>query len=197
MKPRPSDIDHLNWLARAGIQNFTSKKILDVGCGSGFICHKAMSDGATLAVGIDVIEPEFANRLEQYPWSFLQIDLNQSDWSKKVADIFDLIFAFDIIEHLDSPYQFLRSCEKLLSNTGILVVTTPNLLSWERFFRPNSWSGVTDNQHKVLFTRYSLNFLLNRCGFTKNKLIAPMRALSFLGPLQPQIGGQMLIIAQK
>ncbi len=197
LEPQQSDLDHLHWLARAGMESFAGKKILDLGCGTGFICQKAIREGAVLAVGVDLLEPLFSQSPEASGWRFLRADLNEPQVIKELGEIFDLILAFDIIEHLESPYRFLRTCSDLLSKDGVLIMTTPNLMSWERFLKPNRWSGIMDPQHKVLFTKYSLNFLLHRCGFSKGKFLAPLRALDFLGPLQPQIGGQMLSIIQK
>lgn len=195
MQQRQSDTDHLNWLARAGVKTFADKKILDLGCGSGFICQKASREGAKKTVGIDIVEPDFGQDSSAKNWSFLSLDLNAPKLADTIGDTFDLVLAFDIIEHLDSPYNFLKSCSELLSPTGRLILTTPNLMSWERFVNPRDWSGVRDTQHKVLFTKYSLRFLMGKCGFTNVELQAPFRSLSFLGPLQPQIGGQMLAVA--
>jgi 2-polyprenyl-3-methyl-5-hydroxy-6-metoxy-1,4-benzoquinol methylase len=197
MESRQSDLDHLAWLNKAGIKIFTGKRILDLGCGSGFLCHKAMAEGAKLAVGVDIIQPDSDQEAAKRNWSFLSLDLNDSALFKSIGDKFDLIFAFDIIEHLESPYNFLTACYELLSDTGVLVVTTPNLMSWEKLAKPTSWSGASDPQHKILFTKYSLAFLLDRSGFRKVTSQAPMRALSFLGRFQPQIGGQLLAVAEK
>ena len=156
MQANQSDLDHLEWLKRAKINSFSGLRLLDLGCGSGYICHKAAEWGAALAVGVDVVKPSGAGN----GWTFQEVDLNAGHWHEAWDDPFDLILAFDIIEHLDSPFQFLSSCRSLLSKEGKIVITTPNVLSWERFYNPRGWSGVQDPQHKVLFTKYSLEFLL-------------------------------------
>ena len=187
-----SDIDHLSWLDIAGLNCFNGKGILDLGCGSGYICHKAMQDGATHAVGIDIVSPA---KSYQDSFDFRSLNLDDANWHQSVDEKFDLILAFDILEHLASPYWLLQSSRQLLSKNGVLVVTTPNTLSWERFVKPETWSGVTDPQHKTLFSKYSLKFLLSKVGFQKIALSAPMRSLKKLGPLQPQCGGQILAVA--
>lgn len=191
---RSSDRDHLQWLRDAGVSSFNRKKILDLGCGSGFVCQKAIAEGAELAIGIDLVKPHGA---EQSKWQFMTLDLDSGGWQKKLPYMFDLILAFDIIEHLSSPYNFLKSCNELLSTNGQLVLTTPNVNSWERLIKPESWSGIIDPQHKTLFNKYSLKYLLKQTGFKTSFLKAPLRKLSFLGPLQPQVGGQLLVKADK
>lgn len=195
MRALQSDLDHLQWIKEAKVESLKGMRILDLGCGSGYVCHKAISDGAATAVGIDVVRPEIPSGGTN-GWQFMSTDLNARNWHESFNEQFDLVLAFDIIEHLDSPFLFLSSCRKLLVDSGRLVLTTPNALSWERFAKPLSWSGATDPQHKVLFTKYSLDFLLNRVGFRSNYMSAPMRSLSFLGALQPQVGGQILCVAE-
>jgi 2-polyprenyl-3-methyl-5-hydroxy-6-metoxy-1,4-benzoquinol methylase len=192
MQPLSSDLDHLKWLEAAEVQSLAGKNILDLGCGSGYICHKAMNDGANSAIGIDLVKPA----AEANKWRFLQLNLDEKNWDRSLErDTFNLILAFDILEHLESPYQFLKSCRNLMAPDARLVLTTPNLMSWERFFKPENWSGVQDPQHKVLFTKYSLRFLLRKVGLSVFLVKAPMRSLTFLNGLQPQIGGQLLCVA--
>jgi 2-polyprenyl-3-methyl-5-hydroxy-6-metoxy-1,4-benzoquinol methylase len=194
MKANPSDLDHLRWLEIAKLNSFRGLRILDLGCGSGYVCHKAMEEGAQQAVGVDIVKPQIPNEGASR-WQFSDADLNDRHWQKEFSNPFNLVLAFDILEHLDSPYLFLKSCRELTDKNGKLVLTTPNTLSWERFYKPNGWSGIRDPQHKTLFTKYSLDFLLRKAGFSSATFQAPMRSLSFLGPLQPQIGGQILCIA--
>lgn len=44
--------------------------------------------------------------------------------------LFDNIVAGEFIEHIESPYEFLRSVKPLLSQDGRLILSTPNLLAF-------------------------------------------------------------------
>ncbi|MFK7872898.1 MAG: class I SAM-dependent methyltransferase [Oligoflexales bacterium] len=195
MQPWQSDLDHMKWLEYMGVHSFDGHRVLDLGCGSGFLCEKAMESGALLATGVDIVEPEMQKKNQS--WEYLSLNLDGRQWRDHLVshDKYSLILAFDIIEHLKSPYDFLEACLELLAEDGKLVVTTPNLMSWERYANPHDWSGVKDPQHKILFNRYSLTVLLNRVGYAGVTVKAPLRSLSFLGALQPHIGGQMLCVA--
>lgn len=194
IKPRPVDLVHKKWLQQLQVVDWQQKRVLDLGCGSGYLCEAAIEQGASFACGIDILTPP---DLPAKPkWTFTTQNLDDPTWNQRVPAPFDLILAFDVIEHLESPYLFLQACRDVLSPQGQLIVTTPNLDSWERKLKPDTWSGATDPQHKLMFTRYSLQFLLNRIGMRVVELQAPMNSLSFLGPLQPQIGGQILCKAQ-
>jgi 2-polyprenyl-3-methyl-5-hydroxy-6-metoxy-1,4-benzoquinol methylase len=190
-----SDIDHLAWLDQLGVKSFTGLSVLDLGCGSGFLCKKMMEEGAKSVIGVDMVKPENAVGAT---WQYRDLDLDSPAWSSQMIEAsFDLILAFDILEHLRSPYEFLSNCQKLLKPKGRLVLTTPNINSWERVANPDNWSGARDQQHKTLFSRYSLQFLLKKSSLDPVGMSAPMRSLKFLGPLQPHIGGQILALAQK
>lgn len=39
---------------------------------------------------------------------------------------FDAVIAGEIIEHVEDPHGFLRSCRDVLSDSGIIVLSTPN-----------------------------------------------------------------------
>lgn len=194
IKPWQSDLDHLKWVELAGVKTFRKTRVLDLGCGSGFLCETAINEGARSAVGVDIVEPAITNKTK---WKFHKRNLDNVCWENGIDEKFDYIFAFDILEHVESPYRFLQSCHHLLVDSGTLILTTPNLSSWEKFAKPRSWSGVRDEQHKILFNQYSLKFTLSRAGFKTAVLNAPIRKLTFLGPLQPNFGGQIFCQASK
>lgn len=198
---RAPDHDHLTWLERyadLGRAAFAGKSLLDLGCGSGFLCQVEAESGAREVVGVDVLDPD----VKPVAWRFAKTDLDATGWETTLARPaggggFDVITAFDILEHLASPVRFLASCHALLAPGGRLILTTPNINSWERVARPGGWSGATDAQHRVLFSRYSLGFLVERCGFAAEVLKAPLRKLEFAGGMCPQIGAQIFCAARR
>ena len=196
-RPRLSDSVHIQWLENLGVNSFRGLRVLDLGCGSGYISHLAKTQGAAISVGIDIEKPK-DGVFTPHGWQFVQSNLDAEDWflSLPIKD-FDVILAFDIIEHLRSPVAFLEQCRQILSPRGSLYLTTPNVQSLERRLKPDTWSGAFDPQHRILFSSYSLNFLLKKTGLKAVQLRAPMRSLRWLPRvLQPQIGGQLLAQAQ-
>jgi 2-polyprenyl-3-methyl-5-hydroxy-6-metoxy-1,4-benzoquinol methylase len=195
--PRVSDAVHLEWLRNLGVTSFAGTRLLDLGCGSGFLARLAKTQGAQVSVGVDIEKPK-DGVFEANSWRFVQANLDGENWLKELpSGQFDMILAFDIIEHLRSPVAFLEQCGKLLSPKGSLYLTTPNVQSLERRLKPETWSGAFDPQHRILFSRYSLNFLLGKTGLRTVQMLAPMRSLRRLPRwLQPPIGGQLLVQAQ-
>jgi 2-polyprenyl-3-methyl-5-hydroxy-6-metoxy-1,4-benzoquinol methylase len=183
---RGSDLDHIDWLRSLGFASFAGLSFLDLGCGSGFVCQHASRDGAKHSFGVDI--EACAN---DRSWQFLQRNLEDAHWYDGLPlDSFDLIVAFDILEHLSSPWTFLSQVKNLLRPGASLVLSTPNTHSWERYLRPDAWSGASDPQHKTLFSVYSLNFLTQRAGFVTKSIAAPIRSCPWI-PIA--LGGQILI----
>ena len=42
---------------------------------------------------------------------------------------FEVIFAGEIIEHLENPFQFIENLKELLKPDGVIILTTPNIYS--------------------------------------------------------------------
>lgn len=83
-------------------------RVLDYGCGIG-------SDGLQLAErGYDVAFADFDNPSTRFlRWRLAQrgLDAPVHDIDDSVPGDFDLAFAFDVIEHVDDPFAFLREME--------------------------------------------------------------------------------------
>ncbi len=90
----------------------------------------------------------------------------------KINDIligrsFDNIVAGEFIEHIENPYDFLRSLKPLLSKSGRLVISTPNPISFPVLFfetiRSKKLFYTTD--HKYYFTPRWVERILTDCGY--------------------------------
>lgn len=186
---------HLEWLRRWVPELETSSTILDLGCGSGHLAE-TLSAAPAAVVAVDLNEPgSFHPEAE---WRYIRQDLNK-DWRASVSSFapagYDVVLAFDILEHLEAPYDFLKRCADVLSPAGRLVVSTPNPLGWERVAFPRKWSGVRDPDHRYLFTAYTLKFLLQRAGLQTLLLAAPFRSRACSRAWFPRLGAQLLLVA--
>jgi len=85
---------------------------------------------------------------------------------------FPLVCCIEIIEHVENPAAFLRSCESLLDDNGRIVLSTPNVesaaarLQWLVRGTPLSFSGdeVRQNRHISMLWREGLEFLIEQAG---------------------------------
>jgi len=98
-------------------------KILDVGCGTGGSITMPLGEEGYIIQGIDIdAEPiDYANTCNLY--NNISFECKSAN---EVTDIYDVIIASEIIEHIDNPVDFLMSLKNRLSKDGIIIITTPN-----------------------------------------------------------------------
>lgn len=94
--------------------------VLDVGCANGLWLDQ-WSDVGKL-YGIEYSKSHIQN-LATKNISVLQL----SDIKNKS---FDLITMFDVLEHLENPYDYLCHISKFLKRNGILVIVVPDMGKW-------------------------------------------------------------------
>ena len=128
--PGEVDIDLLNeHMAR---YNFAArltrgKRVLDAGCGAGYGSAE-LAQSAERVTGVDIAPEavEFARAHYERP----NLTFEQASCTELPFDdgSFDLVVAFEVIEHLEDWKGFLREVRRVLAPAGQLIVSTPNKL---------------------------------------------------------------------
>jgi 2-polyprenyl-3-methyl-5-hydroxy-6-metoxy-1,4-benzoquinol methylase len=98
---------------------------IDFGCGPGFGTALLAEAGAAVT-GVDHYQEVIQHARETYA----DLHFETGDvlhWDQPPQSL-DLITAFELIEHLDRPEDFLRQCATWLRPGGRLVLSTPNKL---------------------------------------------------------------------
>jgi len=108
---------------------FGAKRVLDVGCGGGILAETLAAEGATVA-GIDPSEKSLAAAREHARRSGLTIDYRRGtaedlDGAGLEGD-FDLVFAVDVLEHVDDLERTIAGIACVLAPGGGLGFLTHN-----------------------------------------------------------------------
>ena len=102
--------------------SWKSKKVLDVGCGTGFFAYSAAKKGGqVLGIDYSVEAIEIAKSQYSHPnLEFKNIDVS------KIKEKFDVIVSNGTLEHMDEPLKTLKLFKKHLNSKGCIIITSPN-----------------------------------------------------------------------
>ncbi len=101
---------------------------------------------------------------------------------------FHLILMLNLLEHVGNPQQVLKTAENCLHPNGVILIKTPNILSWDaRLYRKTYWGGLHCPRHWVLFSEKSFRFMLQSTNLLIKRLNytqgAPFWAFSIIAAL--------------
>lgn len=141
--------------------DWKSKKILDVGCGTGLFAYQAAKKGAYV-LGIDFSEE--AIKIAQNKFQHPNLKFEQRD-AKNLNEKYDVIVSIGTLEHMDNPLETLKLFKKHLNTKGKIIVTSPNwtnprgyvlMTLWYLFNAPITLADL-HYQTPVDFMKYSKN----------------------------------------
>ncbi len=105
---------------------FAGLRFLDIGCGGGLLTEPMARLGAEI-VGVDPAEKNIQTARVHANEQELAIDYRvgvAEDFAG--SEMFDVILAMEVIEHVADPRAFMRACASMLKPEGLLFVATIN-----------------------------------------------------------------------
>lgn len=103
----------------------SGRRVLDIGCGTGYGTAE-LGRQATSAVGIDISADAVAYAREHYSGpTFVEAPASALPFEDAS---FDLVTAFEVIEHLGNWSALLEEARRVLAPAGFFLVSTPNAL---------------------------------------------------------------------
>lgn len=162
------------WTTVGSLLTKKEKKILDLGCASGYsTCQIGRFVPRAKIVGVDINEKLIKFAKKKYPkFKFLVADAENLPLKDKS---FDTVVCTEVLEHLVSPKKALQEAHRVLTPRGKLILeldTDSSLFRliwffWSHFFRGKVW----DDSHLHRFSVKDLEKLLNGNGFLIEKKI--------------------------
>jgi SAM-dependent methyltransferase len=156
-----------------------SARVLEIGCGRGYLVEELFLRGYREVRGIDPFMPDRATRTEPFALE-----------RKSVVDLaaeparFDLIYLSHSLEHVFDQHEAAAAVATLLSEGGSAVICIPwvNCDAWEIY--GTDWVQLDAPRHFYLHSRKSLELLLARAGLRVQRLHCDSTALQFWGSEQ-------------
>lgn len=139
-------------------------KIVDVGCGPGFLlgCLEGWFPSAELT-GIDQSDDLLRVAKARCP---KMLPLEGDATALPLPDGYaDVAFALHVVEHLPHPDQFLTEARRVLRPGGMLVIATPNAEGLGARIMRKKWQGYDDPTHISLHSPCFWNEQMDKSGF--------------------------------
>jgi len=139
-----------------------SPRILDVGCSNGRFIEVALRHGID-AWGLELSENAIAAAAPTVQARIYHGDANKIE--NLGTENFDIITAFDLIEHLFDPFSFLNNLCRVITKNGLIVITTPDASSLHRILMGKNWPMLQPFQHTILLSRNASKMLLQKTNY--------------------------------
>ena len=147
----------LLWVLKKRVARINS--FLEIGCGTGFVIQAIQEHyPQTVLCGSDYFEEGLVHARKRMPSiNFTQQDARKMD----EEELYDVIGAFDVIEHINEDELVLSNLSHALKSRGTLLVTVPQ----HRWL----WSAVDEySGHVRRYTRSELIGKVTKSGLTVN-----------------------------
>lgn len=143
------------------------KRILDVGCASGwFLSRLQKKFPYAKCYGIDIYKEAIQLGKKKYPKiSFKVSDAHKIPFS---AGSFDVVICTEVLEHVDDPKQAVDEIKRVLKKNGQAIIELDSgsiLFSIVWFLWGFSRGSVWKNAHLHSFTIEKLEKMLRKTGF--------------------------------
>lgn len=119
------------------------ERILDVGCGAGYLlaCLERWYDA-------DLIGGDVAGSYVRYAADSLdRANVVRFDGTRLPfrAGTFDVVFSLQVVEHVRRPERLVAEAARVLRPRGLFVLTTPNPVGVAATLLGDDWQGVKDD----------------------------------------------------
>jgi SAM-dependent methyltransferase len=156
----------------SGITN-PGDRLLEIGCGTGYVLQALTCECGLKATGSELYAEGLEHARRRVPDAdFIELDARSMPYERA----FDLVAAFDVLEHIDDDLATLRGLYRATRQGGFLIATVPQ----HRWL----WSNAdTVARHVRRYRRVELVDRVTQAGFTV------VRVTSFVMMLLPLMAG--------
>lgn len=131
-------------------------KLLDFGCGTGWFLESAKNK-------FDVRGVEFSDSIRD--WLFDKLNIKTYKTLNEIKnEKFDIITAFDVIEHVPDPLKLLHELKKKLTRDGIILIYTPNKDSLGFHYLKERNNLLCPPNHLSYFNYKSFRYMTEKVG---------------------------------
>ena len=104
--------------------SLSNAKVLDIGCGGGLFLSLLKQAGAEV-IGIELSDSRAQYAKTKHGLEINKYPIENEFWQKGYTNHFDAVTLWDVIEHVNYPFEALQSAANVLKQGGLLLIDTP------------------------------------------------------------------------
>ncbi len=144
------------------------KQVIELGCGTGYGSSILAQAGAKKVIALDISTDAITYAKKHFPHKNVQYLVSSAEKTPLPEKSADVVVSFETIEHVPHPDTFIKEAMRLLKDSGLCIISTPNA---QTSFGDNPY-------HLKEFTVQELDVLLskftNRKYFGQRKVTYPL-----------------------
>ena len=162
------------------LRPFEGLRLLDIGCGGGLVAEPMARLGAAVT-GADAAAGNIEIARVHAAQSDLSIDYRATTAEAMAGEVFDVVLALEIVEHVADPASFIATCRDLVRPGGLVILSTLNRTArsfgaaiigaewimrwlprgthdWSRFITPDELAGMAGGAGLSVLDRRGMVF---------------------------------------
>jgi len=129
--------------------NFTDKRILEIGCGGGYVSYQLAKKYGCSVIGIDIYDSPVWERLTHSSLQYHNMDLSQD--CQFLNDEFDVVISYVAWEHMKHPFNALKQTARILKASGVIYIAA-------NLYR----SAISSHLYRQIFSHFLIFYLKMR-----------------------------------
>ncbi len=142
-------------------------KLFDVGCSTGFFMLIAKKLGFE-TYGMEASEKAVKIAKDKFKLKVVEA-FSFNDLPQDYRGPYDVITAFEVLEHVEDPMSFLKDIFSFLKDGGILILSCPPFYKFENLAKGYRkfkwWYGDYPPNHVTRWKLWTLHYALKKVGF--------------------------------
>jgi 2-polyprenyl-3-methyl-5-hydroxy-6-metoxy-1,4-benzoquinol methylase/predicted RNA-binding Zn-ribbon protein involved in translation (DUF1610 family) len=143
--------------------------LVEVGPGFGTFCEEAKASERFKKVIAVEPTPSLAAACRERGIEVIEKPVEETSLEEQRVDV---VVAFEVIEHLFNPAEFVRACARSVQPGGLIVLTCPNVRGFE-VEALGPIADTVDTEHLNYFNPDSLGILVGNNGFEVLEISTP------------------------
>lgn len=178
--PKNNDLSNASYVYYFYLQRVLRKlskdsKILDIGCGNGFLLSRLKRLGYKNVFGVEPSREAVKKAEKNIKKGDIKIGLYRKSLYSR--NYFDLITFFQVFDHLTDPNKFLRDCFYNLKPGGCVFALMHNTSSLSLGILGEE-SPIVDVQHIHLFNKKNIRKIFEKNGFKVTQVFTTLSCYS-------------------